>query len=107
MGETSPDMIPGSVEGELGFVFECAKGVTMDNAFPVALEFGSEIVGGFGVFSAEALFAFRGVAIEESGLFFLPVYTSTDRHLFGMDGCGRESRDGENPSTRNVNIGWM
>jgi hypothetical protein len=29
----------------------------MDNAFPVALEFGSEIVGGFGVFSAEALFA--------------------------------------------------
>jgi hypothetical protein len=59
------------------------------------------------VFSAEALFAFRGVAIEKSGLFFLPVYTSTDRHLFGMDGCGRESRDGENPSTRNVNIGWM
>jgi hypothetical protein len=24
-----------------------------------------------------------------------------------MDGCGRESRDGKNPSTRNVNIGWM
>ncbi len=107
MGETSPDMIPGSVEGELGFVLEGAKGVTMDDAFPVALEFGSKIVGGFGVFSAEALFAFRGVAIEKSGLFFLPVYTSTDRHLFGMDGCGRESRDGENPSTRNVNIGWM
>ena len=47
MGETSPDMIPGSVEGELGFVLEGAKGVTMDDAFPVALEFGSEIVGGF------------------------------------------------------------
>jgi len=107
MGEASSDVIPGSVEGELGFVFEGAKGVTMDDALPVALEFGSEIVGGFGVFSAEALLAFRGVAIEKSGLFFLPVFASTDRHLFGMDGCGRESRDGKNPSTRNVNIGWM
>ena len=47
MGEASPDMIPGSVEGELGFVFEGAKGVTMDDAFTVALEFGSKIVGGF------------------------------------------------------------
>ena len=65
-------MIPGSVEGELGFVLEGAKGVTMDDAFPVALEFGSKVVGGFGVFSAEALFAFRGVAIEKSGPLFSP-----------------------------------
>ncbi len=96
MGEASADVIPRVVQGELGFIFERAEGGTVNDAFAIALEFGAEIVGRFGVFAAEAVFALAGVATEKSGFSFFPVFTGTDRHLSGMDGSGGESRDGEN-----------
>jgi len=96
VGEASTDVIPRVVQGELGFIFERAEGGTVNDAFAIALEFGSEIVGRFGVFAAEAVFALAGVATEKSGFSFFPVFTGTDRHLSGMDGSGGESRDGEN-----------
>ncbi|KRP31676.1 MAG: hypothetical protein ABS33_08210 [Verrucomicrobia subdivision 6 bacterium BACL9 MAG-120924-bin69] len=68
----------------------------MNDPFAIALKFWAEIVGRFGVFSAEAVFALAGVATEKSGFPFFPVFTGADRHLSGMDGSGGESRDGEN-----------
>ncbi len=96
VGEASPDVIARAVQGELGFIFERAEGGTVNDAFAIALEFGSEIVGRFGVFAAEAVFALAGVATEKSGFPFFPVFAGADRHLSGMDGSGGESRDGEN-----------
>ena len=64
MGETSPDMIPGSVEGELGFIFERAEGGTVNDAFAITLKFWAKIVGLFRMLATEAFPAFRGVAAE-------------------------------------------
>jgi hypothetical protein len=48
-------MIPGAVEGDLGFVFEATEGGTVNDAFAVPLEFRPEVVGFLRVFSTQAL----------------------------------------------------
>ena len=96
VGEASADVIAGAVEGELGFIFERAESGAVHDAFAIALKFRAKIVGLFGVFAAEALLTFGGVATEEGGLLFFPVGSGADWHSSGMDGRGGESRDGEN-----------
>jgi hypothetical protein len=55
VSKTGADMIPGAVEGDLGFVFEATEGGTVNDAFAVPLEFRAEIVGFLRVFPTQAL----------------------------------------------------
>jgi hypothetical protein len=48
-------MIPGAVEGDLGFVFEATKGGAVNDAFAVPLEFWAEVVRFLWVFPTQAL----------------------------------------------------
>lgn len=100
-------MIAGGVERELGFIFKGAESAAVNNAFAVPLKFGAKIVGGFGMFAAEAFTVFAGKAAEKRGLLFFPFGAGADRHPSGMDGRGGESRDGKNSCTKDVNIGWI
>ena len=96
VGEAGTDVISRGVEGKLGFIFERAKCGTVNDAFAIALKFWAEIVGLFGMLTTKAFPTFRGVAVEQGGFPFFPVFSGADRHLSGMDGSGGESRDGKN-----------
>jgi hypothetical protein len=55
VSKAGADMIPGAVEGDLGFVFEATEGGTVNDAFAVPLEFRAEVVGFLRVFPTQAL----------------------------------------------------
>jgi hypothetical protein len=55
VGEAGADMIPGAVEGDLGFIFKATEGGAVNDPLAVPLEFGAEVMGFFRVFSAQAL----------------------------------------------------
>ena len=107
VGEAGTDVVAGTVQWDLGFVFEATKSGAVNDALAVSLKFGAEIVRFFGVFAAEAFATFGGEGGEKKGFFFLPVFAGADGHLSGMDGIGGESRWGENSSTKDVNSEWM
>ena len=71
MGEASPDVVPGAVEWDLGFIFEATESGAVNDAFAVSLEFGAEVVRFFGVFATEAFATFRGDRRKIEGFFFL------------------------------------
>jgi hypothetical protein len=107
MGKAGTDVVAGSVEWDLGFVFKATESGAMNDAFAVPLEFGAEVVRFFGVFAAEAFAAFGGEGGEKKGFLLFPVFAGADGHPSGMDGIGGESRWGENSSTKDVNSEWM
>ena len=55
VSKTGADMIPGAVEGDLGFVFEATEGGAVNDAFAVPLEFWAEVVRFLWVFPTQAL----------------------------------------------------
>src|ERR1051326_5306809 len=63
--ETSPQVIAGSVEEDLGFVFQPAKGPGMNDPVPVALIMGAPFRRLFRVFSATSLGAKLGVRSQK------------------------------------------
>ena len=107
MGEASPDVVAGAIEWDLCLIFEATESGAVNDAFAVSLKFGAEVVGFFRVFATEAFATFRGERRKKEGFFFLPIFAGADGHLSGMDGSSGESREGENPSTKDVNSGWM
>ncbi len=107
MGEAGTDVVAGTVQWDLGFVFEATKSGAVNDALAVSLKFGAEIVRFFGVFATEAFATFGGEGGEKKGFLFLAVFAGADGHLSGMDGIGGESRWGENSSTKDVNSEWM
>jgi hypothetical protein len=67
----------------------------VDNPFAVPLELRPEVVGVFGVPSAQAFPAFGGVGSEMGALLSLKILPSADRHEIVMDGGMGESREGK------------
>jgi hypothetical protein len=107
MGEAGAHMVSGTVEGDLGFIFEAAEGGAVNDALSVPLEFRAEVVGFLRVFPTQALPTFRSVGGKRKSFFLFPVFSSAERHSSGMEIHRRVSRDGIYRSSNDVNIGWM
>jgi hypothetical protein len=95
VGQAGADIVPGGIEGDLGLILQGAEGRAVDNALPVPLKLGPEVVGVFRMFATQAFPAFGGVRSQECGFFFFKIRPSPDRHKIVMDDHGGESRDGK------------
>ena len=68
MGQSRPQMIAGSVQENLGLIFQAAKGPRMNDPRPVALELRPEDVPRLGIFSAARFAGLLGKGRQDADL---------------------------------------